>query len=134
MELNSKSVIKIFTSTVYIWLLLHVLNLRTDLFIGRFFVINSGLLLRQMTSDPLLSQYNVIVIDEVHERHIHTDFLLGVMKCLLMHRKDLKLVLMSATINISLFSNYFDGAPVIKVKFTVQFVHACYCQNYRQHS
>lgn len=75
-----------------------------------------GLLLRQMTSDALLSQYNVIVIDEVHERHIHTDFLLGVMKCLLQHRKDLKLVLMSATININLFSNYFDGAPVVKVK------------------
>lgn len=69
-----------------------------------------------MTSDALLNQYNVIVIDEVHERHIHTDFLLGVMKCLLQHRKDLKLVLMSATININLFSNYFDGAPVVKVK------------------
>lgn len=69
-----------------------------------------------MTSNALLNQYNVIVIDEVHERHIHTDFLLGVMKCLLQHRKDLKLVLMSATININLFSSYFDGAPVVKVK------------------
>ncbi|XP_034326251.2 probable ATP-dependent RNA helicase DHX34 [Magallana gigas] len=81
----------------------------------RILFLTEGLLLRQMTSDALLSQYNVIVIDEVHERHIHTDFLLGVMKCLLQHRKDLKLVLMSATININLFSNYFDGAPVVKV-------------------
>ncbi|XP_078313868.1 putative ATP-dependent RNA helicase DHX34 isoform X2 [Crassostrea virginica] len=88
---------------------------KTKTMFTRILFLTEGLLLRQMTSDPLLSQYNVIVIDEVHERHIHTDFLLGVMKCLLMHRKDLKLVLMSATINISLFSNYFDGAPVIKV-------------------
>lgn len=52
---------------------------------------------------------------QVHERHINTDFLLGVLKCLLRQRKDLKLVLMSATININLFSGYFDEAPVIKV-------------------
>ena len=77
--------------------------------------LTEGLLLRQMSTDQLLTQYGVIVIDEVHERHIFTDFLLGVLKCLLKLRPDLKLVLMSATINISLFSNYFDGAPVIKV-------------------
>jgi len=60
----------------------------------------------------MLSQYSVLVIDEVHERHIHTDFLLGVVKCILAQRSDLKLVLMSATININLFSGYFDDAPV----------------------
>ena len=53
---------------------------------------------------------------QVHERHIHTDFLLGVLKCLLLQRKDLKLILMSATINIDLFSNYYDRCPVVKVK------------------
>ncbi len=52
---------------------------------------------------------------QVHERHIHTDFLLGVIKCLLRQRSDLKLVLMSATINIGLFSDYFDEAPVLQV-------------------
>ncbi|CAG2240965.1 DHX34 [Mytilus edulis] len=77
--------------------------------------LTEGLLLRQMSEDQHLKQYSVIVIDEVHERHIHTDFLLGVIKCLLKHREDLKLVLMSATINIDLFSGYFDDAPVIKV-------------------
>ena len=59
-----------------------------------------GLLLRQLSTDPTLSQYNVIVVDEVHERHIHGDFLLGVLRGLLQARADLKLVLMSATINI----------------------------------
>ena len=59
-----------------------------------------GLLLRQFQSDPALSMYDVVVVDEVHERHINGDFLLGVLRCLLQQRKDLKLVLMSATINI----------------------------------
>ena len=48
--------------------------------------LTEGLLLRQMGTDPLLTQYSVIVIDEVHERHINTDFLLGVLKCLLKQR------------------------------------------------
>ena len=60
----------------------------------------AGLLLRQLSTDPTLSQYSVIVVDEVHERHIHGDFLLGVLRGLLQARADLKLVLMSATINI----------------------------------
>ena len=81
----------------------------------RILFLTEGLLLRQMSSDPFLSQYSVIVIDEVHERHIHTDFLLGVLKCLVNQREDLKIVLMSATININLFSGYFDDCPVIKV-------------------
>ncbi|XP_052792364.1 probable ATP-dependent RNA helicase DHX34 [Mya arenaria] len=77
--------------------------------------LTEGLLLRQMTTDPHLSMYNVIVIDEVHERHIHTDYLLGVLQCLVRHRDDVKVILMSATINIELFSNYFHEAPVIQV-------------------
>ncbi|WAQ98877.1 DHX34-like protein [Mya arenaria] len=52
--------------------------------------LTEGLLLRQMTTDPHLSMYNVIVIDEVHERHIHTDYLLGVLQCLVRHRDDVK--------------------------------------------
>ncbi|KAJ7391719.1 DEAH (Asp-Glu-Ala-His) box polypeptide 34 [Desmophyllum pertusum] len=81
----------------------------------RILFLTEGLLLRQLTTDPTLSQYSVIVVDEVHERHIHGDFLLGVLRGLLQARADLKLVLMSATINISLFSGYFTGAPVIQI-------------------
>ena len=78
--------------------------------------LTEGLLLRQVTSDPGLGSYDVIVLDEVHERHLHGDFLLGLMKCLIQQRKDLRVILMSATINIKLFSNYFNGeAPVIQV-------------------
>ena len=61
---------------------------------------STGLLLRQLSTDPTLSQYSVVVVDEVHERHIHGDFLLGVLRGLVQARADLKLVLMSATINI----------------------------------
>ncbi|CAH1796146.1 unnamed protein product [Owenia fusiformis] len=81
----------------------------------RILFLTEGLLLRQLQTDATLDAYKVIIIDEVHERHIHTDYLLGVIRALLLQRDDLKVVLMSATINISLFSNYFDDAPVIKV-------------------
>ena len=53
-----------------------------------------------MITDPLLDSYSVVVVDEVHERHINGDFVLGVLQCLLPQRPDLKIVLMSATINI----------------------------------
>ena len=79
--------------------------------------LTEGLLLRQVSSDPSPSSYDVIVLDEVHERHLHGDFLLGVVKCLVQQRQDLKVILMSATININLFQDYFHGeAPVIQVQ------------------
>ncbi|XP_007535713.1 probable ATP-dependent RNA helicase DHX34 [Erinaceus europaeus] len=74
-----------------------------------------GLLLRQIQREPGLPQYQVLIVDEVHERHLHNDFLLGVLRRLLPARPDLKVILMSATINISLFSSYFSGAPVVQV-------------------
>ncbi|EZA50758.1 putative ATP-dependent RNA helicase DHX34 [Ooceraea biroi] len=79
--------------------------------------ITEGLLLRQMSSESALSAYDVVVLDEVHERHLHGDFLLGIMKCIIYHKPDLKLVLMSATINIELFSNYFakEDVKIIEV-------------------
>ena len=79
--------------------------------------ITEGLLLRQLSGESELLPYDVIVLDEVHERHLHGDFLLGIMKCVIDQRHDLKLVLMSATINIELFSNYFakEDVKVIQV-------------------
>ncbi|XP_061379592.1 probable ATP-dependent RNA helicase DHX34 [Danaus plexippus] len=78
--------------------------------------ITEGLLLRQMSSDNL-PEYDVIILDEIHERHLMGDFLLGVLKCLIHTRTDIKLVLMSATINIKLFQDYFsaESAVVIQV-------------------
>uniref|UniRef100_A0A1B6D6A9 RNA helicase n=1 Tax=Clastoptera arizonana TaxID=38151 RepID=A0A1B6D6A9_9HEMI len=78
--------------------------------------ITEGLLLRQISGSGTLNDYDVVVLDEVHERHLHGDFLLGIVKCLLFQKSDLKVILMSATININLFSDYFgDNAAVIQV-------------------
>ena len=65
-----------------------------------------------MSGEGSLSQYDVIVLDEIHERHLYGDFLLGIMKCLVHQTEDMKLVLMSATINIQLFSDYFSHEDV----------------------
>ncbi|XP_034974407.1 probable ATP-dependent RNA helicase DHX34 isoform X2 [Zootoca vivipara] len=81
----------------------------------RIVFLTEGLLLRQAQRDPSLPGYRVLIADEVHERHLHSDFLLGVLRRILPTRPDLKLVLMSATINIRLFADYFGGAPVVQV-------------------
>ncbi|NWX15132.1 DHX34 helicase, partial [Aegotheles bennettii] len=81
----------------------------------RILFLTEGLLLRRLQRDPSLQDYGVLIADEVHERHLHGDFLLGVLRRLLPRRPHLKLVLMSATINIHLFSSYFGGAPVLQV-------------------
>lgn len=69
--------------------------------------------------DTLLS-YDVVILDEVHERHLYGDFLIGIMKCLLYKREDFKLILMSATINLQLFTNYFseENLKLIQVRNT----------------
>ncbi|KAI9491621.1 P-loop containing nucleoside triphosphate hydrolase protein [Zychaea mexicana] len=80
----------------------------------RILFLTEGLLLRQYAMDPLLSMYDVIIVDEVHERHMMGDFLLALLKRLLAVRQDLHVVLMSATINAELFAQYFD-APTLNV-------------------
>lgn len=83
----------------------------------RILFITEGLLLRQLSIEENLSQYSVLILDEVHERNLFGDFLLGICKCLIKARPELKLVLMSATINLQLFSNFFtdENAKVIEV-------------------
>uniref|UniRef100_G3PI77 DEAH (Asp-Glu-Ala-His) box polypeptide 34 n=1 Tax=Gasterosteus aculeatus aculeatus TaxID=481459 RepID=G3PI77_GASAC len=88
--------------------------------------LTEGLLLRQIQQDKSLSQYQVLIVDEVHERHLHCDFLLGVLRSLLSEHSDLRLILMSATINIKLFSDYFNSAPVLQVPgrlFPIQVIY-----------
>ncbi|XP_048836938.1 probable ATP-dependent RNA helicase DHX34 [Brienomyrus brachyistius] len=88
--------------------------------------LTEGLLLRQIQQDGTLARYQVLLVDEVHERHLHSDFLLGVLRALLQLRPDLRLVLMSATINIQLFSTYFSDAPVLQVPgrlFPIQVIY-----------
>ncbi|KAI7863168.1 P-loop containing nucleoside triphosphate hydrolase protein [Spinellus fusiger] len=75
----------------------------------------TGVLLRRLHSDPTLMGISHVMIDEVHERSVDSDFLLIILRQVLKKRKDLKVVLMSATINQKLFSDYFGGAPAIEI-------------------
>ncbi|RUP47115.1 P-loop containing nucleoside triphosphate hydrolase protein [Jimgerdemannia flammicorona] len=75
----------------------------------------TGVLLRRLHSDPCLVGVSHVLVDEVHERSVDSDFLLIILRELLKRRADLKLVLMSATINQELFSAYFGGAPAIEI-------------------
>ncbi len=65
-----------------------------------------GMLLRECILDPSLKAYSYLLIDEAHERTMHSDILLALLKKLLVRRKDLKVVVMSATIEIEKFSRY----------------------------
>ena len=78
-------------------------------------LMTDGILLAETQGDPLLGAYGTIVVDEAHERSLNIDFLLGYLKGLLLKRKDLKLIVTSATIDATKFSRHFGGAPVIEV-------------------
>lgn len=75
----------------------------------------TGILLRRMYSDPSLESVTHLILDEVHERSEESDFLLLILKDLLQKRTNLKVILMSATLNSNLFSKYFYQAPVLEI-------------------
>ncbi|KAK6944129.1 Helicase-associated domain [Dillenia turbinata] len=75
----------------------------------------TGVLLRQLVQDPSLTGVSHLLVDEIHERGMNEDFLLIILRDLLPRRPDLRLVLMSATINADLFSKYFWNAPTIHI-------------------
>ncbi|MES2040506.1 MAG: ATP-dependent RNA helicase HrpA, partial [Pseudomonadota bacterium] len=86
-------------------------------------LMTDGILLAETQTDPLLKQYDTIIIDEAHERSLNIDFLLGYLKQLLPKRRDLKIIITSATIDAQRFANHFADtrgaepkpAPVIEV-------------------
>ncbi len=78
-------------------------------------LMTDGILLAEIHSDPLLRQYDTIIIDEAHERSLNIDFLLGYFKQLLPKRRDLKLIITSATLDAERFSKHFSNAPVLQV-------------------
>lgn len=78
-------------------------------------IMTDGILLQELKADPFLSRYSVIMIDEAHERSLNIDFILGLLKKLLETRKDLKVIISSATINAEVFSEYFNKCPVIHI-------------------
>ncbi|GBG58980.1 hypothetical protein CBR_g24329 [Chara braunii] len=74
-----------------------------------------GMLLREFLGEPDLASYSVMMVDEAHERTLHTDVLFGLVKDIARFRPDIKLLISSATLDAEKFSGYFDNAPIFRI-------------------
>jgi RNA helicase HrpA len=79
-------------------------------------IMTDGILLQEMKLDPWLSKYQVLMVDEAHERSLNIDFILGLAKQVLESRPDFKVIVSSATINAEVFSEYFGECPIVKIE------------------
>lgn len=91
-----------------------------------------GVLIRERQSDKLLSRYSVIIVDEAHERNLNQEVILASLKRLLKKRPELRVVIMSATVTEQKFSEYYDGAPIVKIQGRQYPVEVRYL-NYQPH-
>jgi len=89
----------------------------------------TGIVLRMLENADGLGDITHLVIDEIHERSIDTDFLLIILRSLLVRRPELKVVLMSATVDAQKFSTYLDGAPIVDVPGRTYSVRAMFLED-----
>ncbi|CAD2101406.1 ATP-dependent RNA helicase DHX36, putative [Plasmodium vinckei] len=91
--------------------------------------VTDGILIREIMGDPLLKNYKFIILDEIHERSIRTDVLLGYTKILLEKRKNLKIILMSATFDINIFNSFLGNPPIISIPHKIHKISIFYPKN-----
>jgi ATP-dependent helicase HrpA len=77
-------------------------------------VMTDGILLQELKGDRTLSRYSVLMVDEAHERSLNIDFILGMLKSILAARPEFRVIVSSATINVEVFSEYFDGGAGLR--------------------
>ena len=78
-------------------------------------IMTDGILLQELKGDRTLSRYSVLMVDEAHERSLNIDFILGMLKGIISQRPEFRVIISSATINVEVFSEYFDGCPVVSI-------------------
>merc|ERR1719264_1614042 len=76
--------------------------------------VTEGILIREMMGDPLLNNYSVIMLDEVHERTAQIDIIMGLLKKILKRRRDLKLIISSATVEAEYLRDFFNSGKEAK--------------------
>ena len=89
----------------------------------------TGILLRRLQGSKNLDYLSHIVVDEVHERSLDSDFLLIFLQDLIKRRPNIKIILMSASVNADLFSEYFDNCPVVHIPGFTHPVEIQYCED-----
>ncbi|BCE01874.1 ATP-dependent RNA helicase HrpA [Marinicellulosiphila megalodicopiae] len=93
-------------------------------------LMTDGILLSEFQYDRFLNQYDCLIIDEAHERSLNIDFILGFLKRVLAKRKDLKVIITSATIDVQRFSEHFNRAPIVEVSGRSFPVDIDYCDHF----
>lgn len=87
-----------------------------------------GTLHREFLSEPDLASYRVMIMNEAHERTLHTDILLGLVKDITRFRLEMKLLISIATLDAEKFSHFFDNASIFRIpgwRFPVSRCHLC---------
>ncbi|XP_065358761.1 ATP-dependent DNA/RNA helicase DHX36 [Calliphora vicina] len=99
---------------------------------GSILYCTTGILLQKMQTNPLMISINIIVLDEIHERSVETDLLMALLKKILPHRPDLKVILMSATVSEETFCEYFNNCFTLHIEGTLFPVEVLYLEDILQ--
>ncbi|MDC7219370.1 MAG: ATP-dependent RNA helicase [Spirochaetales bacterium] len=95
-------------------------------------IMTDGTLLQEMKTDPWLSKYSVLMVDEAHERSLNIDFILGLLKNILKERHEFRVIISSATLNTEAFSRYYSNAEIVSIDTPVYPVQVYYDPPYKE--